>query len=550
MPSAASSRSRNSSAHVRVPPASAGLKDRKNGDGSEWVEPPLERAKASYEDHGGAPFGVLEDMLPLGQPPNAKVKSRVRADAAGAKKGALGKNAAGLVSDTQDTPEMTPTLDGPAAAIDAAALPTQPLLIFDDEKDQDYTPRQSKKSAKARVSRSSLARTAASSPTTSTPVHQTQPVVSEEPAQSPATASSTARNGTAAVAAKKRAPRSSTPLKTASAQVKVPITNLDAIIDAAVKKSREVNNPTLGNALRELHRDSLNDQNLMNLLVAILNQSASVQEVTTFRAHIRRVKKRIREESARKAGKSPAVKNGTTSSTSTSPPKPPPELIPRQSIEAPTNLPRPKISIRVNPSKKPKAPAMSSRPRSESVSSSSSLSSLTSNGEDDGTMDIDSGDVTTAQLPTPMPASSPGVTQQDQSHPANGLSTPQATGVASLKRSSAEADVDDREKILAAKKQKFSETVDRKDRSHPSFVRDELVAPSQSVKTINNPIVPPVHLTANGHTTQAPANREVSVDPGSPLTDISTPPASQRGTPLNASNPTKTIKKKAKTKQS
>ncbi|KAG9974856.1 hypothetical protein KCU78_g22840, partial [Aureobasidium melanogenum] len=94
MDSTPSTRSRNRS--PRVPPA-ASTQNRsvvqppvQNGPTEDWIEPPLASPIPSFEEHGGGPYGVLEDMQALGSRPSAKVRGRVKPDAP--KKSALGKS--------------------------------------------------------------------------------------------------------------------------------------------------------------------------------------------------------------------------------------------------------------------------------------------------------------------------------------------------------------------------------------------------------------------------------------------------------------------------
>ena len=567
----ANSRSRPSDGHSRhSQTGSKEVKEARQGGGSGWTEPPLEQAKPSYEDHGGMPYGVLEDMLPLGQAPSAKVKARVRTDPSGLKK-IMGKNAGGLISDAHDTPEMTPVFDddqavaaAAAASLDPTAFTNQPLLIFDDDKDQDYMPRHPKKLAKPRLSRSSLARTAASSPaptptsSTSTPVPA--PALSATTEHSRASAGETpvpvsAPKGVSVATATKRASKSEKHSQPITPQVNVPIANLDGIVAAAVKRSREVNNPSLGLAIREVHRQSLHDQHLMNLLLAILDTTATPEQNSEFRSHLSRAKRRIKskEDAAKRVRKSPARHRNGVLSSSTSPRRSvaAPELVPRQSIEAPINQPKPKISIRISSQKKAAMvtqpttttnhvmPVPGRKQRAGTASSSSSLSSLTSH--EDNVMDVDSADeaITTAQ---PL-VQNPGLSAMG----GNGLS---AVGRLTLKRTSAEAEMDERDNAIAAKKQKYSEAVDRRDRSRPSHVR---ATPSrrQNNTAHNDAIIPPVRLIANGHLNQNMLSGEdTSADAASPLTEISSPASIRRGTPRAVDGPARTIKKKAKTKQS
>ncbi|KAK1035647.1 hypothetical protein LTR33_016444, partial [Friedmanniomyces endolithicus] len=117
------------------------MEDVRKEPGGDWVEPSLTSAP-SYEDHYGAPHGVLEHMQPLGEAPSAKVKSRVRSE--GPRKSAHGRSSAAVGLDAQETPEATPA--PPAAApvqVDGSIPP--PAVKADDEKDDDYAPAVNKK---------------------------------------------------------------------------------------------------------------------------------------------------------------------------------------------------------------------------------------------------------------------------------------------------------------------------------------------------------------------------------------------------------------------
>lgn len=292
----------------------------------------------------------------------------------------------------------------------------------------------------------------------------------------------------------------------------------------------------------------------MNLLSVILNQKATPPQAKQFRAYVSRAKKQLKLDSAsaRKSSKSPALKNGTALANSSSPLKsvPPPELIPRQSIEAPLKaLSKPKIVLRMsNGPKKTSAAAklppkitnvVPPRPRSQRSSSDSSLSSLTSLDEDE--MDVDSDNDADAQCRTLAQETvqlPPAQTLQ-----ANTLSVAQPPNVASLKRSSAEVEIEDREQALTAKKQKLSQAVDREDRSNPSYIRG---LSSHLPRAKNDASIPPSESTAG----QASGARAGSVEMGSPLTDVSSPLSASGATPPPMVASIKMVKKKAKTKQS
>lgn len=538
MPSRASRRSspRPSTTKTQSPAIST-AKETIPGKSSVWSEPPLQDAKPSFEDHGGVPFGVLEDMQALGTRPGAKVKARAKE---ATKKSMLSKSAPGMASDAQNTPESTPTLEASATATTEppTTLLDQPLLVVDDEKDQDYMPRKIKKSHKSRLSRSAAKPTSSPAPAMESPAPATATtsasvVIPSSPAPTPRPSS-------------RRPSVPDAPLP--DAQSRIP--NLKAIVDAAVERSLEVGNPSLGFALQELYNESLHDPRLASLLAGILEQTASPEETKEFREHITRHKKRYksREESASNTVKKPepAVNGSKKPHSPRKSAPPPPELVPRQSIEAPAQLPAPKISLRVNFSKKSSTTKQSSsktkkndaKSGSQHLSrraSSSSLSSLTSN-EDDGhedRMDLD--------LDLDLSNEGSNVTRMQETHVAQSTDlrdtavndsttnlavTPLLNG-SSLKRSSAEAEMDERDKILASKKQKLDQTLYRDGSTEESHIRPEL----SSYRPVKEIIVPPVQLFPNG---EPVGNREES-----PLTEVSISPPPGKG-----------HTKKAKTKQS
>lgn len=539
MPSRSSRRSspRTSAAKIQSP-AIATVKATATGKSSEWSEPPLQDAKPSFEDHGGVPFGVLEDMQPLGSRPGPKVKARAKE---ASRKSMLSKSTAGIASDAQDTPESTPALEasGPATT-EPSTLPDQPLPIVDDEKDQDYMPRKLKKSHKSRLSRSAAKPNSSPAPATASPA----------PAPTTTTTTATPSVAVPVTAASPPAPtpkrrsRKSSVLDPAPPAVQARIPNLKKIVDAAVERSLEVGNPALGFALRELYNESLHDPRLASLLAGILEQSATPEETKDFREQINRHKKvfRAREEAPKNAAKKsePAV-NGSKKPHSPRKAAPPPELVPRQSIEAPAQLPAPKISLRVNFSKKSTSGKQSSSKMKTNDAksgsqhhsrraSSSSLSSLTSNDdpeEDIMDLDLDNEGGNLTQMQEPPAAHTGDLSGIAVNNTTANLTVAPLPNGTSLKRSSAEAEMDAREKALAVKKQKLNQTVYRDGPTEESHIRPDI----SSYQTVQDPIVPPVQLVANS---EIVGHREES-----PLTEVSISPPPGKG-----------AKKKAKTKQS
>ncbi|KAI4761816.1 hypothetical protein E4T52_06015 [Aureobasidium sp. EXF-3400] len=494
-----------------------------NGSTMDWIEPPLASPIPSFEDHGGGPYGVLEDMQALGSRPTAKVRARVKPDAP--KKSALGKSLANPIAtaSNQATPEATPAPMDP--------LPEQPLVIVDDERDDDYTPRPSKKPAKPRLSRSSanpVKSTASPKPTTPSVAASETPVPSSV-ATPAVTATPTAATKDAIMEARdKDAARQLElfdqviPLPSSPPPVQQ---NLFNIVKAAVKKSIEVGNKYLGLAIQEVYLESFSKPRLVDLLQGILDQTSTPQEILIFREHISLAKKKIRAQELAVKKKKAASEDKKVSSLA-------PEMIPHPSIETQAVPRKLKISLKnsgkkatqsvTKPAKTPAPRQPTNKPRTSSVSSSSSLSSLTSIEEE-------------MPLAEPLQSSALAATPVMLAAPA------ESNGV---KRSSMEAGNDEKDQEFQAKKQKLDQEVNRDAPIEESHIRPDLLAMSSAHQNL---IVPPVQLTANGA-----HSRDLLVGGVSPLTDMSSSlsSASHDNTPKRASMPAKILKKKAKTKHS
>jgi hypothetical protein len=120
---------------------------------------------------------------------------------------------------------------------------------------------------------------------------------------------------------------------------------LDAIVEAAVERSRSSGQPLLGLAVRRLYQESQFDPALSIVMTAILSQSASPEQRAAFAVYIKKVKKQLKIEdaSARRLQKSLGTSSTLGSSNSTietdysvpptigspgsrTPPHPPPSL--------------------------------------------------------------------------------------------------------------------------------------------------------------------------------------------------------------------------------
>lgn len=490
-----------------------------------WVEPPV-AAQPSYQDHSGAPFGVLEHMQPLGEAPSAKVKGRVRSEAP--RKSVLGRSSAAVGVDGQETPEGTPAPQAtpPVTQVREPAPPPPPPVVIDDERDEDYAPAAKKKEPVTRAKRAS----GATSRKLSTPAAST-------------TASTTGQK------------RVYDPPK------------LKRVVDAAKERAMQVNKPDLAAAVHEIWLESLKSKRLTDLLEAILTQNATAKQTEEFQHYVKRAKQRLKDAKVKARKRPGASANGTqqalplrspsqfTSATTPNIELEPPAL---PSTERPEPS-RPKLSIKVkspsadSKSRRRSGPGgkMSASPpkqRLRAGSESSELTDLTSEGE--GGLDVEEQDEL-ANGPPP-PAKVNGVKGKDHAAERGSLAAPDRK----LKRTSADADIEDdaREREIAAKKQKLNQSIRREVAFEESDMRKSAREPAlsqqRSTRAKNGSLVPPpISLPPNGRAGSARGSRAVSADLESPLSELSGP-SSRMSTPRVLKAPPKPPGKRAKTKTS
>jgi len=463
-------------------------------------------------------------MQALGQRPNAKVKARVK-DVSLRK--SLGKNA-GIAQEAIDTPEGTPARESPASEVVVQEVPSQePLpIIPDDEKDVDYQPRAVKnlKSTRTRLSRSAAASSEPPKPKSSPAPAQTEVKPSQTPSAEPA----------------HRSPSiTMSELKPPEREHKIP--GMHKIVSAAVERSKQVGNADLGGAINQVFIESFDDDRLTYLLKVILEQTATKEEGDQFRAEIQRAKKliksrrkvqpetiqslqaRLAPEAKRENVREAAYKSATRQGTA-----------PRPSIEGPTNVPKIKLSVRApkraapdDQSSHTNGRATSTMKREGSQSTTSSLSEIP--------------DSPLSSAGSPMPES------VQQRHPSPQRIAPPVANT--LKRSSAEAGLiaDERDNAVAAKKQKFRELSYQE--PAPQVQAPESHLRVDKPRTLRQKTTMDYQLPAATTSNKTSVNRTRRELSESPLSDLSPPPASPRGTPRNAAH-SNAFSKKAKTKQS
>lgn len=235
-----------------------------------WVEPPTKNPTPSFEDHGFARHGVLENMAPLGIPPSAKLKAKLRGAGDTHRRSMLSKNGAlSAGEDALSTPEMTPMAELERAESQKPEEEQEvepPLVIQDEDEDDEYIPngaRSASRSTKAAVRNGAA---------TITPVRDTVPQ------STPGSRTSAARQA------------------------------IQRAVTDAVKKAQDDDRPIVGEALKQLYEDSRHIENLTELLDAVIHRRETSEQHAEFRAYIKRNKKQAksleRKSLAGRAGQS------------------------------------------------------------------------------------------------------------------------------------------------------------------------------------------------------------------------------------------------------
>jgi hypothetical protein len=239
-----------------------------------WAEPAVQHLAPSFEEHGFARHGVLENMAPLGVPPSAKVKQRTRAmgDTA-ARKSLHARSSLPFGDEPVSTPEVTPAPDADVDAdddhepndADDLPLPLN-LPLPPDDADDDYVPAKSKKKA-------SSSKTPVRG---KTPVKNGASVLSSTPA-SPAV----------------QPPRQSSSSSSSSSEIaqRMKIAVLDAVTTANRNDRRHI-----GTALMQMFDLSQHDADLAATMNAIIHQNQTAEQWDAFRSTIKSLRKKLRNE--------------------------------------------------------------------------------------------------------------------------------------------------------------------------------------------------------------------------------------------------------------
>ena len=209
----------------------------------EWSEPPLRAPAPSFEDYKGLErHGVLEHMAPLGTLPGQKVKTRLKNHEPTRRIAHLKNGEARGAREEVNTPEPAPPLgtrrSEPRKTEERFGKVSSSREV---DQDTDYNPKGSAKTTTIKA------------------------------------ASSTAA-----------------PLGTPTSRTGVGPTRLQQIVESAIDRSRELGDPALGIALRQLYEESLRNSVVADLLEAVLSQKPTSHQTAEFQSYIKAARKQIR----------------------------------------------------------------------------------------------------------------------------------------------------------------------------------------------------------------------------------------------------------------
>ena len=214
----------------------------------EWIEPPLRPPAPSFEDYKGLErHGVLEHMAPLGTFPNSKVRARLKQHEPPRRAAHLKNGELRTAREEVNTPEPAP----PVATRRSEPRKTEDKVFKvpssrERDEDQDYTP----------------------------------------------TLKNNTRMNTAKTASMHTALHGPPSSRTIQGRLM-----LREIVDSAVTRSDELGDPVLGNAVKELYKESLQNPTVADLLDAVLTQKPSPEQTADFQSRIRAARKKYRRSS-------------------------------------------------------------------------------------------------------------------------------------------------------------------------------------------------------------------------------------------------------------
>jgi hypothetical protein len=280
--------------------------DKKQRSITEWTEPQPQTLAPSFEEHGFARHGVLENMAPLGIGPRAKDKQRARALGEPPLRNALaGKGEVAFGDEVASTPELTPARDVGPDDTERHEEPMQPAMpVYEEEEDDDYEPAKPKKKAKQ----------------SKTPVRGKTPVQAKSPLKNGHSKSTSVSASPAVQAIQTPAPEEE------NAQ------RMQIAINDAISRANS-DNVIIGTALRRLYEESKTAPDLVAVMESVIKNNSTDTQSAQFRRFIKRVKKEERRKSFSNGRRSSSRRSETFSSRQHSP-RASSEVAPDDSVSA------------------------------------------------------------------------------------------------------------------------------------------------------------------------------------------------------------------------
>ncbi|KAF1848530.1 uncharacterized protein K460DRAFT_375382 [Cucurbitaria berberidis CBS 394.84] len=282
---------------------------------TEWTEPQPQTLAPSFEEHGFARHGVLENMAPLGVPPKAKDKQRARALGEPAPRHAfLGKGNALFGDEVGSTPEVTPA---PELEPDDSERHEEDEMqadfpVLEEEEDDDYEPAKTKK--KGRLSK--------------TPIRGKTPVYGKSPVKN-------GHSKTVSVSASPAVQAAQT-LEPADAGTQ----RLLIAVNDAISRANKDGRRGVGVALKEIFEHSRTNTFVAAVLDSIMHRNSTDEQWDEFRMRVKSIRKRIRNEAKRQRaqeeryGRRSADNHGTARFSQQLSPRASSEVVPDDSVSA------------------------------------------------------------------------------------------------------------------------------------------------------------------------------------------------------------------------
>ncbi|KAF1945789.1 hypothetical protein EJ02DRAFT_441594 [Clathrospora elynae] len=280
--------------------------EKKQRSTTEWTEPQPQTLAPSFEEHGFARHGVLENMAPLGVPPKAKDKQRARAlDGPAPRHSLLGK--------VTPAPELEPD-DSERQEEDEMPVG---LPIYEEEEDDDYEPAKAKKKAKM----------------SKTPIRGNAPVQAKTPVHS----KTPVKNGRSKTASVPASP--AIQLIPTSDDFEASAQRIQIAVNEAISKANQPDSKRyVGTALKRALEHSKTDPDLAEAMEAVMREKSTLSQWSLFRKFIRAAKweERVRDrllEDERFSRQSEA-KHGASYFSQQPSPRASSEVVPDDSVSA------------------------------------------------------------------------------------------------------------------------------------------------------------------------------------------------------------------------